>query len=293
VDWTGGGFLRADWLMLSIWGICFMKKRMPVAAGVALTYASLLRIFPAFIVAGLVLKVVAGMWNRRRLTLEPAHARFAIGAVATLLVILPLSMVVVSGNLSDGARAWEGFISNSRKHLDTPLTNNIGSIVVVAYDRSSRTEVLSGFNLDTPWDTWGVARRRIMNERRPVQWVLLAAFIVVLGRSVRRQDDWTALVLGIGLIPFATQLTTYYYAILLGYGLLVTRSHLAGAMLCLAAAITLVLPPLLPVPDDLYAAFSLVIVLLGCAVTWIFRTDQLANSGSRDYSWPVPIKTEV
>jgi hypothetical protein len=256
--------------LMSVLGICLMKKGRPAAAGAALTYASFLRVFPAFIVAGLVLKVLAGMWQARRLTLAPSHRRFAAGSVAAILVVAPLSMVVVGGGVKGGVEAWEGFVANSRKHLETPLTNNIGLMAIVAYDRSSTTDTLSGFGLDTPWDTWGAARRRIMAERRPVQLVLLAAFLALLVYAVRGQDDWVALVLGIGLIPFATQLTSYYYAVLLGYGVLLSRSRLSSTLLCALAASTLIIPALLTVSDDLHAAFSVLIVGYVVAVTAFF-----------------------
>jgi hypothetical protein len=59
-----------------------------------------------------------------------------------------------------------------------------------------------------------------------------------LAFAVRDQPDWVAGVLGIGLIPIAFELTNYYYAILLGYGLLCVRWKLAGAALCGVAALS-------------------------------------------------------
>jgi hypothetical protein len=48
-SWNGGGFLRYDWLCTMLIGIGLLKKRYHFAAGLTLTYSTLLRIFPGFI----------------------------------------------------------------------------------------------------------------------------------------------------------------------------------------------------------------------------------------------------
>ena len=208
LQWTGGGFLRADWLMLTVLGIALAKRGKPAAAGFALTYAALLRVFPALIVTALIAKAGVHIWSTGRLTLLPAHAAFAKGCLAAVLLLVPLSLVVVGGDLRGGIDAWKGFVANSRKHLDTPLTNNVGLMSVVAYQKGSTTSNLRGFDIDTPWDTWNSARRRVMLQRRPILWLLIAAYLALLVRAVRDREDWIVLVLGIGLIPIATQLTS-------------------------------------------------------------------------------------
>jgi hypothetical protein len=47
--WTGGAFLRWDWLFWMIASVCLLKKQHPMAAGLALAYSTLLRIFPIFL----------------------------------------------------------------------------------------------------------------------------------------------------------------------------------------------------------------------------------------------------
>ena len=50
--WTGGSFLRWDWLFYMAASVCFMRKKMPFAAGAVLAYAMLLRLFPGFLFLG-------------------------------------------------------------------------------------------------------------------------------------------------------------------------------------------------------------------------------------------------
>src|SRR6185369_6244813 len=50
--WTGGSFLRWDWLFFLVAGICCLKKGRPALAGAALAYAAGLRVFPVLVFVG-------------------------------------------------------------------------------------------------------------------------------------------------------------------------------------------------------------------------------------------------
>ncbi len=225
--WTGGGFLRYDWLALTVSGICLVKRGHPAAGGVALTWATLLRIFPGFIVAALLLKAGVELWRERRLRLARAHRRFALGCLVALAVLLPLSFT------SRGPRAWGDFVRNSARHLSAPGTNAIGLVVPVAWEPSTRVELLRNPTLPDPDAEWKAARQRARGERQWIRLSLLAAYVALLAAAVARQEDWVALVLGVGLIPFATVQSCYYFAVLLAYGALwLVRRESIGAALC-------------------------------------------------------------
>jgi hypothetical protein len=275
--WTGGAFLRTDWLLMAVAGIALVKCRRPAAGGFALTYAALLRIFPGLIVVGLCLKAAIDMCRRRSLKPAPAHLAFAGGCVLALCLLVPLSAIAVGGGVSGGADAWSGFVANSRKHLETPLTNNIGLKTVVAYDPATRVELLEPYWVDSPLDTWTAARRRIFGERQVLYWVLVLVFVAGLARAVRDQDDWVALAIGVGLIPIATELTSYYYSVLLIAGFLWTRDRWIGVGLCLVSACTGVIAAGFRMEDDIHAAISASIVLF---VVW--ATLRLGSRSLRD-----------
>ncbi|HKU44958.1 MAG TPA: discoidin domain-containing protein, partial [Polyangiales bacterium] len=44
--WNGGSFLRYDWILWLVVGVCFLRKKHLALGGAALTYATLLRVFP-------------------------------------------------------------------------------------------------------------------------------------------------------------------------------------------------------------------------------------------------------
>ena len=228
--WTGGSLLRFDWLALSVIGVCLVRRGKMAAGGFLLAWATLLRIFPGFLVAALVLKALAGMWERRSFRPEPAHGRFAAGCIAALLLLVPLSFT------ARGPGAWAGFVENSRVHLSTPGTNTIGLGAVLGYDRDTRREVMRDPTREDPDLAWREARDATLDRRRPLQWLLLAGFLALLTAAAARQPDWVALLLGIGLLPFATTQSGYYYAIFLGFGLLygLRRPGIATALCALS-----------------------------------------------------------
>jgi hypothetical protein len=106
--WNGGSYLRYDWQLWLLVGICMLRKRHHFFGGAALTYSTLLRVFPGFVVAALVLKALAGMVRERRIFLTREHQHFAAGCIAALLVLMPLSSWA-----TNGIDAWPQFAENT------------------------------------------------------------------------------------------------------------------------------------------------------------------------------------
>jgi len=259
--WTGGAFLRADWLAFTVIGVCFVKRNRPVAGGVALTYATLLRIFPGVTVAGLGLKAGINTWQRRSWRLAPTYKGLLVGSAVTAILLIGLSFGVVGHGVGGGANAWEGFVSNSRKHLATPGVNNVGLKTILSYEWTSRAAVLGPLWLYAPGDTWTAARRRVFDSHKLAYWAAIIASVPLLAFAVRNAEDWVALVMGITLIPVALQLTCYYYAVFSLVGLLSARSKWIGPTLCGLAAASIVAASLLRSDEDVYTIESTLVVL--------------------------------
>ena len=135
--WNGGAFLRMDWLFCTIASICFMKKGRGATSGVLLTIGTLLRVFPGFVAVPLILKAAIASWRARKIVLSRIERRFAAGALVTLLVLVPLATW-----RAGSVHIWSGFVENSKKHLSTPLTNNMGLKAVLSWTPSSRAIVM-------------------------------------------------------------------------------------------------------------------------------------------------------
>ena len=269
--WTGGAYLRQDWLAASIVSLCLLRKERPAAAGFLLVCAALLRVFPALIGVGLGLKAATSLGRRRTLRLEPAHARFAAGAGAALVLVLPLSVATT------GIDAWPDFVENSRVHLDTPLQNYLGLKTVLSYDHSVRSRFAKDASAEDPWAAWKQARREAFEGRGWLFVGAVLAYLALLARAVSQQEDWVAAALGIGLIPIAAELTGYYYAVLLGMGLLWTRRESVGAALCGLSALGWGIANRWHFYDEIYTWISLAAVAFVLLATAVF----LAKPGER------------
>jgi hypothetical protein len=131
--WTGGAFLRMDWIFLLVASLCLARKRMFLLAGAALTWSALLRVFPGIFVIGWAIIVgfylldrirdkAAGHGPKRLLDyLHPDHRRLIGGCLVALGVLVPASIMVA------GADSYQEFFSHTLKtHKNTPLTNTMG-----------------------------------------------------------------------------------------------------------------------------------------------------------------------
>jgi hypothetical protein len=257
--WNGGSFLRFDWLFWLVIGLCLLKRERNFGAGLALTYATLLRIFPGFVVAALVLKALYRIGKERRFVLSRAHAFFAAGCITAMAILIPASSWA-----TDGLDAWLQFEHNSEKHLNTALTNNMGLKTVLGYDLATRAKRMRDTTLEDPFARWKQARAHYYAVSKPVLIVLILIFCFMLARAGDRSEDWETACLGSGLIVIAAELTCYYYGFLLTYGLMWQRRKLPGILAAALAGATCWISHL-PWNDDHFAGMSLASVV---AVVW-------------------------
>jgi hypothetical protein len=261
--WNGGSMLRYDWLFWIVIGIVFLRKKWHFAGGMALTYATLLRVFPGFVVAALVLKALARMVRLRRFVLSRGHMHFAAGALITLGVLIP-----ASSWSTGGLDAYVEFAQNSKKHLATALTNNMGLKTAMGFDYPTSAKHMRNNALKDPFRDWKEARHYYYGKRGPILLAVLLLFAVMLARAGDREPDWATACLGAGMIAMASELTCYYYGFLLTYGLLWERRKLPGILATALAAVTCLLSLLIDWNDEHFAAMSLATTITIVLVTF-------------------------
>lgn len=285
--WTGGSLLRWDWLFYTVAAAACARKNRPLLAGLALGYAATLRLFPAVLAVGplLVLLAAAGPalsqarrqgWKvamRRLLVAEPTRGALRLLAGAALAVAL---LVGASLTLGGGPGAYRAFFANSGKHAATPLSNNMGLRMLLTYRPSEVGRRLVLLAPDEPWRLWKEVRSRAWKTVRPLAGLLALGFGVLLARALRRHPEpWVALALGSLAIPFAADLTSYYYAFILVPALLWTLRPAVGVWLLGLGAFTtfLSLAPLSFIStwrDEQYTLISLATVLTFVAIAGAF-----------------------
>jgi len=266
--WTGGSFLRWDWIFYLVAGICLLKKEKPVWAGVALGYATLLRVFPGFIFIGPILAGLIELWKHR--TWNRTYLRLGLGALLSVAVLVPISMKV-----GGGTQAYATFVKNTEKHKETALTNYMGLRTIVAYRFGEAGKDLRNDKFTDPWIKWKQARVRAFQQAKPIYVLLCLGYLALLGFAVWKRPAWQAAALGASFIAIGVELTCYYYAFVIAVALLYEEDHRVGRLLLLMTAATVFIwwRPLVFMPDWLdqqYTLMSVVTIAAFVAILWDF-----------------------
>ncbi len=274
--WTGGSFLRWDWLFWTVAAVCLVKKQRPMLGGAALGYAALLRIFPGFMFVGAI--AAAGWILLRERRIEPTFKRFFVGAALAVVTLLPLSQLA-AGSLE----AYPRFVENTLKHKETPLTNYMGLRTVVAYRPSEAGRHYRDAGLLDPWSRWKEARLAAYHEASWVYYLLVAAFLGLLVFAARGREPWVAMTLGALFIPFGVELTCYYYAFLLAVALLHADRPWVGVVLLACTVVTQFIA-WAPLPfmsswfDEQYTFMSAATLAAFAYIAWRYARERLPQS---------------
>ncbi|MBP9143141.1 MAG: hypothetical protein KBF21_15345 [Thermoanaerobaculia bacterium] len=275
--WTGGAYLRWDWLFFTVAAVACLRRGRPYLGGAAFAYAALLRIFPIFLAVGpaaILLAELVRQWRaasgrplerlRTALASEAVRpsVRFVAGALVAAAVLIPASLVV-----NGGPPAYRQFFANTIKHQHTPLTNHMGLRTVVSFRPAEVGRELHSESAPEPWERWKEARLAAWGRSRALAaGIALAALLAVALGAIRHRELWIGAALGVAFIPFAVELTSYYYAFLVVPALLWTARREAGIALLLLGAFGLFvsLAPLAGMPtwrDEQYTLISLATLL--------------------------------
>ncbi len=202
-DWVGGAFLRQDWLAATGIAVCLMRKKIFLAAGVLLAYATMVRVFPgAFLIGPLIVGIRQTVEGRQ---VPKWLIRLGLGFV--LGILLSVAAGAMTGR---GPHAWTEFRANLHKHHGTWLTNNVGLENILLYDSDTVTRKDVDFSLPEPWLHWQAKMDRLHSERRPVVLAVLTLFLLVIAMAAWRQTPDQAALTGI-VITFSGVILTCYY----------------------------------------------------------------------------------
>jgi hypothetical protein len=239
------------------------------AGGVALAWSALLRVFPAALLAGLVLQLVVRSLEARRPVFDTEARRIAAGCLTAAAILVPLSLVTAGG-----LGAWSGFAEDARASVRSTGGNIVGLMAALSWTPEGRLEAMREPAAEDPDARWLAAKREMHSGRVPLGRVLALVFAVLLALAVWREPAWSALALGVALVPVATFVASYYCSILLLIGLLVSRrGPFVGAVLCGLSLATHVAARAWPAPiemDTRFAAASLATVVALLLVTLRF-----------------------
>ncbi|MES1165742.1 MAG: hypothetical protein ABUR63_08295, partial [Verrucomicrobiota bacterium] len=235
--WTGGAYLRWDWLFHLTAGVCFIKKDKPVVGGFLVAYSALLRVFPGFLFVGPLFVIAQQLGDSSRgpallRRVDRSYRAVILGAALAVATLVPLSLVV-----SNGVDSYRMFVRNSKKHTSTAMTNYMGWRTVVTYKEKEAGRYLRTDGLEDPWKDWKDARLRTFHERSWIYILGIVGFVTLLFKAVRGLAAWEATALSALMIAVVPELTCYYYSFLIVMALLwAKRKEVGLALLAVTAA---------------------------------------------------------
>lgn len=259
--WIGGSVLRQVELAAALIGVCALRRGWPIASGVLISLAALVRVHPAFLVVGPASQLVWQGVRARGWRWTDEQRRLLIGGVAGAG-----ALVLAAGAVTGGVAGWQGFVRNSQVLMDTPLRNHMGLPTALAWAPGQSAEELVDRALDDAYLPWKEARRTTFERRRGLHLFLAGASLLLFAWAVRGQPLWVAVCLGAGLVPIAVELTCYYGALLVLYALLWKRAPWVGAVLVGLSAVGWALVDSLHFFDPIFAAQSVATVVAVVAV---------------------------
>lgn len=268
--WTGGAFLRHDWLFYTVAVVCLLKKEKFFLAGLSLAYCTLLRLFPGLLVVG---PLLAGVeYVRLHKKLDPRFLRFVAGGALGCALLIPASFAI-----GEGAQTWVRFAQNTTKHANTPLTNHMGLRSVLGYRPSTvGRNMRDGSQIDA-WQGWKNTRLEKFRDLKLefIAILLGAAALIYLAIRHTGVEYWMAAAMGCGYIVFGAELTCYYYCFLMGVACLYEKRREVAVLLCAMAAMTEFIH-LGPIPgmsgweDEQYVGMSVAALLAMGGIWWLF-----------------------
>ncbi len=204
--WTGGAFMRQDWLFFLVLSSCLLRKRYYAWGGAAFAYSTLLRVFPGLLLVGMVVVAGAYFWKHKRFA--PHHLRVAAGGVAATVILVGVSAGIA------GWRSYPEFYHHIQVHNHTPLTNNMGLATVLAQSYSGRMEFVRNEKHVDAFDDWKQMRADRLHAFRPLHIVLLLGLALAFVRVVSRVKSlWIAQALSLAVFVSLIEVTCYYYSI--------------------------------------------------------------------------------
>lgn len=228
--WTGGGFLRQDWLFFAVAALALLRKRRPFWAGAALATTALLRLFPGVLAAGLAVFVVRRLLVRRELSGE--QRRLLAGALVAGSLLGALTLLVV------GPHAYAAFWHHIQLRHVGIISNHMGLKTLFAFSPASLLGTLSDRALLDPTTPWVAARAARLASLAVAYRVAALGVVGLVGFVVwRARTAWLAVALSLPLIVALTEPSCYYYSVwVLALPLALARPAVGVTLLGVAAA---------------------------------------------------------
>jgi hypothetical protein len=283
--WTGGAFLRQDWIFLLIASLAFARRGYLGLSGAALTSAFLLRVFPGWLLVGPLLWIGLRWWQTQALA-APSR-RFLVGVAAALALLVPLSLL--------GGGSYSKYAEYRELHASTPASNQVGLAAILAQSSAGRAALTLDDQATDPWAAWRQGRETRSEKLGWLTWgASLLVFTWMAYCMTRLRTFWASIPLGLPLLFTATALPCFGYLAFVCLAPLSKLRRGLGPLLLALAALSQILLERVYWLDDRYVAQS---YLFGtAALLTLFaltrRLRRAPRTGTLNAEVSAPAKTE-
>ena len=206
-DFTGGGFLRQDWLVALVLGICSVRRGWHLLGGGLLGYSVGVRLFPAaFLVLPALQFVYRGVTQR---VLDRPRLLLGAGAASAFAALFVASLIFVGG-----LGPWKRFIANTAAHDQGVYTNHVSFRNAFIYQFGHNSPAYKALGGDYH-ERWRLDKEARVRRLRPVYYGAMVAVFALFAWYLRQETLlWT--LCGSAFLPFLFFYpANYYYMFLL------------------------------------------------------------------------------
>lgn len=284
-NWIGGAFLRYDWFAALIFALCMINNKRYAWAGVFISYATMVRIFPVLFLAGPLVKGIEGI--RKKKSFPNEYKRFFAAFIMTSLLLFGYSCIH-----GRGLQNWNNFKKKIVFHSQTLSANSVGFKVIFLSEPawSDIDSLLAKYGKpgEDIENSIGDAKRAEAQRRSREFVFYVISFAVLFFLLVKHKDDTEAFAWGTFLMFMLLMPSSYYYIVLMMFVLIFYRRPInlyntfALAMLFLIQIISF----LIPVKEWLFHmpffhfSFMLFEYLLYLTLVEIYKDYRLERIGS-------------
>ena len=218
--WIGGSFLRYDWLVSLVMGLCMINKKRYKTAGVLLSYATMVRIFPILFMIGIGIKAISNFIATKKIPRK--YINLFLAFILATVIFFAYSCL-----LGKGIESWKTFIHRIKVHNQTLLTNNVGYKMVFLYDPTwlNFKTFVSVYEKrgENPYILLSDVKRVEFDKRKPEFLLLAAMSLFLFFLLVKNKDDtevfaWSGFLIFMALAP-----TCYYYSFMMMFPIILYK----------------------------------------------------------------------
>jgi len=207
--WTRGAFLRYDWLVCLVAALCMINKNRYKTAGVLLSYAAMVKIFPVLFLGGAVIRAGFDFIKNKRIAKKYSH-------LFGTFILTSLLLFIYGCLYGDGVDNWKNFAGTIVFHNERMASNDVGFKKIFLHDKneSSPEKFLSVYGKRGvhPYDLWAHLKQIQFSRAKGKFLVFSIPILFLFFLLIKKKDDTEAFAWNIPLVFMLLAPACYYYA---------------------------------------------------------------------------------